>query len=278
MIKEVVNLQVDYEKAGLSSEDCVATLSCYYSTYTEEIGRKNHRAVIICPGGGYDRCSEREAEPVAFRFLAYGISCFVLRYSCVKKKFPTAALECAQAVKYVRDNAKKLDVDPDKIILCGFSAGGHLAAYVSNMWSSELLTGTLGCRADDIKVNGSILCYSVITSKKGHTHEGTIINAMGGEDDEDFRKELSVEDKVNENTPPAFLWHCADDDVVPVENSLWYMEKLSAYHIPFECHIYEKGGHGLALCDNTTATWEKHYQPVAAKWAEMAVDWVLRLK
>lgn len=277
MIKEVIDIKVDYEKAGLDPNGCKATLDCYYSTLTEEIGRKKRKAVIICPGGGYDRCSEREAEPIAFRFLAYGINCFVLRYSCVKKKFPTAALECAAAVKFVRDNAYKFDIDPDKIIVCGFSAGGHLAATVSNLWNSKILTEPLGCLPEDIKVNGSILCYSVITSKKGYTHEGTILNAMGGTENSDIRKEISIEDHVSELTPPAFIWHCADDDVVPVENSLWYMGSLSKYHIPFECHIYEYGGHGLALCDETTATWEKHYQPVAAKWAEMAVDWILRL-
>ena len=95
MLKETVEIKVDYEKAGVSSEGCAPVLDCYYNTLTEEIGRKKHKAIIICPGGGYDWCSEREAEPVAFRFLGAGICAFVLRYSCVKKKFPTDALECA---------------------------------------------------------------------------------------------------------------------------------------------------------------------------------------
>ena len=110
MLKETVEIKVDYEKAGVSSEGCAPVLDCYYNTLTEEIGRKKHKAIIICPGGGYDWCSEREAEPVAFRFLGAGICAFVLRYSCVKKKFPTDALECGAAVKYVRDNAEKFDI------------------------------------------------------------------------------------------------------------------------------------------------------------------------
>ena len=114
MLKETVEIKVDYEKAGVSSEGCAPVLDCYYNTLTEEIGRKKHKAIIICPGGGYDWCSEREAEPVAFRFLGAGICAFVLRYSCVKKKFPTDALECAAAVKYVRDNAEKFGIDPEK--------------------------------------------------------------------------------------------------------------------------------------------------------------------
>lgn len=85
MLKETVEIKVDYEKAGVSSEGCAPVLDCYYNTLTEEIGRKKHKAIIICPGGGYDWCSEREAEPVAFRFLGAGICAFVLRYSCVRK-------------------------------------------------------------------------------------------------------------------------------------------------------------------------------------------------
>jgi acetyl esterase/lipase len=277
MIKETIELKVDYEKAGLNSEGCGATLDCYYSTLTEEIGRKKHRAMIICPGGGYDYCSEREAEPIAFRFIGHGISCFVLRYSCYKKKFPTAALECATAIKFVRDNAEKFDIDPDKIVVAGFSAGGHLAATAANLWTSSIITDVLDCKPEDIKVNGSMLCYAVLTSDPEYTHEGSILNLIGEEQDQELRKFLAMENRVSENTPPTFLWHCADDGCVRVENSLFYMTALSKNHIPFESHIYEYGGHGLGLCDETTATWEGHYQPVAAHWAEAAIDWVLRL-
>ncbi|WP_294407620.1 alpha/beta hydrolase [uncultured Ruminococcus sp.] len=276
MLKETIELKVDYEKAGVSSEGCKPVLDCYYSTLTEEIGRKKHRAMIICPGGGYDYCSEREAEPIAFRFIAYGISCFVLRYTC-QRMFPTDALECAAAIKYVRDNAEKFDIDPDKIIVAGFSAGGHLAATVSNLWQSEILTKPLGCKPEDIKVNGSLLSYAVLTSDPEYTHEGSILNLIGEKRDPELRKFLAMEDRVSESTPPTFLWHCADDGCVRVENSLFYMTSLSKNHIPFEAHIYEHGGHGLALCDDTTATWEGHYQPVAAKWVDSAIAWVLRL-
>lgn len=277
MIKETVELKVDYEKAGLPADGCKATLDCYYSTYTEEVGRKKHRAMVICPGGGYDYCSEREAEPVAFRFIGYGISCFVLRYSVFKKKFPTDLLECAAAVKYVRDNAEKFDIDPDKIIVSGFSAGGHLAASMANFWNSDIVTKALGCKADDVKVNGSMLCYPVITSDPKYTHEGSILNLIGEDKSQELRDFVSLENRVSENTPPTFIWHCADDGCVPVENSLWYIGSLSRNHIPFESHIYEWGGHGLSLCDETTSTWEGHIQPVAAKWVKDAVDWALRL-
>lgn len=277
MIKETIELEVDYEKAGIKDIGDKATLDCYYSTLTDEIGRKRHRAMIICPGGGYDYCSEREAEPVAFRFIAFGISCFVLRYTC-QRAFPQDALECAAAIKYVRENAERFDIDPDKILVAGFSAGGHLAATVSNLWNSEILTKPLGCKPEDIKVNGSMLCYAVLTSDPEYTHEGSILNLLRGrEDDKELREFLAMENRVGEQTPPTFLWHCADDGCVRVENSLFYMTALSKNHIPFESHIYEWGGHGLGLCDETTATWEGHIQPVAAGWTDAAVKWALRL-
>ncbi len=278
MNKESIEIKVDYSAAGLSSEGCSPMLDCYTNTYNDEMGKRKHRAILICPGGGYDYCSEREAEPVALRFLGSGINAFVLRYSCVKKKFPTAALECAAAIKHIRTNADKYDIDPDKIVVAGFSAGGHLAGTLANFWDSELLTKPLGCSREDIKVNGSMLCYPVLTSDPRYTHEGSILNLLGDEKSEKIRELVSLENRVHSNTPPTFLWHCSDDGCVPVENSLFYMSALSRNHIPFESHIYEYGGHGLALCDETTATWEGHYQPVAAGWAKLAIDWILRLK
>ncbi len=274
---ETVELNVNYKSAGLNPEGCKATLTCYTNTYFEELGKRNNRAIIICPGGGYDYCSEREAEPIAYRFLAYGINAFVLRYSCVKKKFPTAALECATAIKYVRDNAEKYDIDPNKIIVAGFSAGAHLAGTLANFWDSEILTKPLGCKPEDIKVNGSMLCYPVLTSDPEYCHEGSIVNLLGEEQSAEIRELVSLENRVHENTPPTFLWHCADDGCVPVENSLFYMTALSKNHIPFESHIYEWGGHGLGLCDETTSTWDGHIQPVAGGWVKQAIDWALRI-
>ena len=274
---ENIPIKVDYAAAGLDPAGCGASLDCYTNMHTDEMGVRRRRAMLICPGGGYDWCSEREAEPIAFRFLGYGFNCFVLRYSCVKKRFPTAALECAAAMKFIRENAQRFDIDPDKIIVAGFSAGGHLAGSLSNFWDSDILCKPLGCKPEDIKPNGSMLCYPVITSDKVFTHEGSILNLIGEEQDEELRKLISLEDRVGPHTPPTFLWHCADDGCVPVQNSLFYMTALSKHHIPYECHIYEYGGHGLSLADHTADTWEGHIQPVAAGWAKLAIEWALRV-
>lgn len=270
----MINISVDYAKAGLDDPNFTPTLECHVPKVCEEMGRRNRGAVIICPGGGYDYCSEREAAPVAYRFLGAGYAAFILRYSCVDKKFPTALLECAAAVKYVRENAEEFDIDPDKIFVMGFSAGGHLAASMANLWNSSVLSDALGCSADMLKVNGSVLCYPVILADPALTHEGSISNLIQHKHDPELRDFVSMDKRVGEQTPPTFIWHCSDDGCVPVENSLYYMTALSKNRIPFEAHIYPEGGHGLSLCDGTSATWEGHYQPAAATWVQHCFDWM----
>ena len=269
-----IELNVDYDKAGLEAPQEKATLSCFVPEVYDHFGIKAHGAILICPGGGYDYCSEREADPIAFRFLGAGYACFVLRYPCVNKKFPTNLLECAAAVKYIRENAAELGIDPEKIFVMGFSAGGHLAACMANLWNSSLLSDVLGCTSDMLKVNGSVLCYPVILSDPALTHEGSIANLLLHRHDPELREFLSMDKRVGAQTPPTFLWHCADDGCVPVENSIYYMTALSKNHIPFEAHIFPSGGHGLALCDGTTASEDCHYAPIPAAWTELCIKWL----
>lgn len=270
----IIDLKVDYAKAGLDDPGYQPTLECHVPEFYEELGKRSRGAVLICPGGGYDYCSEREAAPIAYRFLGAGYAAFVIRYSCYNKKFPTALLECAAAVKYIRENAENFDIDPDRICVMGFSAGGHLAASMANLWNSSLLSDTLGCTSQMLKVNRSVLCYPVILSDPALTHEGSIANLLQQKTDPEMREFLSMDKRVGEQTPPTFLWHCSDDGCVPVENSLYYMTALSKAKIPFEAHIYPSGGHGLALCDGTTATWDGHFVPAAAEWASLCIKWL----
>lgn len=273
MEKKTVKINIPYEKAGLSPEGCCAELDMYTIERHDNIEIKYRPAVIICPGGGYEYCSVREAEPVAIRFAAYGISAFVLRYSCVNKKFPTALLEAAGAMAYVRRHAEKLGVDAEKIFICGFSAGGHLAASLAVHWNKPFISEALGGNSEIYRPNGAVLCYPVITAGEKR-HDGSIVNIAGAEYAPEIMKLISLEEQVSPHTPPTFLWHTAKDDCVPVENTLLFASALAANKVPFACHIFEKGGHGLALCDDTTAGYEGHIIPDCARWFGMAVDWI----
>ena len=216
---DIVNINVNYKKAGLDDPGFQPTLECHVPKIYDETGKRKRRAVLICPGGGYDYCSEREAAPVAYRFLGAGFAAFILRYSCVDKKFPTALLECAASVKYIRENAERFDIDPDKIAVIGFSAGGHLAACMANLWNSSLLSDTLECDPQTLKVNASVLCYPVILSDPALTHEGSIANLICHKHDPELREFLSMDKRVGPQTPPTFIWHCADDGCVPFKSA-----------------------------------------------------------
>lgn len=270
---ETIKISVPYEKAGLNPDGCGAELDMFIPEQYESFLVKQRPAIIICPGGGYEYCSVREAEPAALRFSAYGITAFVLRYSCVNKKFPTALLEAAQAMAYVRTNAEKLGVDPDKIMICGFSAGGHLAASLAVHWKKSFVSDTLGGSPELYKPNGAVLCYPVITSGEKR-HDGSIVNIVGADYPAEAMELVSLEKQVDGNTPPTFLWHTADDGCVPVENTLMFASALSAKKIPFVCHIFEQGWHGLALCDETTADADGHINPDCGRWFNMAVEWI----
>ncbi|MCM1023480.1 MAG: alpha/beta hydrolase [Prevotella sp.] len=270
MINKTVVLDVPYEKAGLDPAGCRAELDVFCQGPYGGILLNKRPAVVICPGGGYEYCSEREAEPIAVRFAAYGIQAFVLRYSCMKR-FPTNLLEAARAVAYVRENAEELGVDPDKIMICGFSAGGHLAASLAVHWKKSFMTDALGGDNSLWKPNGAVLCYPVITAGEKR-HDGSIANIAG--DDVKLRELVSLENQVGGDVPPVFLWHTADDGCVPVENTLMFAAALAEKKIPFACHIFEKGAHGLSLCDECAASGDEHFNPDCGRWFSMAVDWI----
>ncbi len=276
MEKKTIKISVPYEKAGLPSDGCGAELDIYTIERYDNVRIKNRPAIIICPGGGYEYCSVREAEPIAIRFAAYGISAFVLRYSCINKMFPTALLEAAASMAYVRDNSELLGIDPNKIMICGFSAGGHLAASLAVHWKKPFISGVFERDPKIFRPNGAVLCYPVITSGEKR-HDGSIINIVGKDRPAEMMEPVSLEKQVTADVPPTFIWHTANDDCVPVENTLLFASALAENKIPFACHIFEKGVHGLALCDDVTAGYEGHIEPDCAQWFNMAVSWIKAL-
>lgn len=254
-----------------------AKLYTYVLDNTPQVDSERVRpAVIICPGGGYSRTSDREAEPIAMQYLAAGFHAFVLRYHTAPTEYPVSLLELAASVKLVREHAKEWNIDPDRIVVSGFSAGGHLAGSLAMFWTEEFVAKTLGTTKEMIKPNGCVLCYPVITSGE-HAHRDSFLNLLGSQHAKLLEK-MSLEKQVNENTPPMFLWHTFTDTAVPVENSLLLVGALRKYNISVEFHMYPEGCHGLALASEETKTSDgRCVQPECQGWIHLATDWVRRL-
>ncbi|MBR6760499.1 MAG: alpha/beta hydrolase [Oscillospiraceae bacterium] len=274
MMSNRIALNVSYEKAELHPPKELPTLEPILLQASQENEKKQRPAVIICPGGGYDYCSEREAIPVAMRFAGFGVQAFVLRYSTYRKPFPLALTELAAAVSYVRTHAEEYEVDPQRIAVCGFSAGGHLAASLAVHWNHAFLHKIMGDPAF-YRPNAQILCYPVITAGE-YTHRGSIVNLVGEQPSAEALAMVALEQQVSMDTPPAFLWHTSNDDCVSVRNSLDYLQALAAHAIPFESHIYPLGCHGLSLSDETTAMGDWHCNSVCEPWFSACIAWIRR--
>ena len=244
--------------------------------YEEIDPARKHPAVIILAGGAYWRRSPREKEPVALQFLARGISPWVLEYSVAPKTFPQALCETLTAVSWLRDCAGTWNIDPGGISVCGFSAGGHLAASTVCFWSRDFIQDLLGRPGDRVRPDRLLLCYPVITAGEW-AHQESIRCLLGEERarDGDARALVSLERQVGEDFPPAFLWHTAEDASVPVANTLLLGSALAARHVPFELHVYPKGRHGLSTGDFTSCgelAYGERYG--CSDWLEKAVDFI----
>jgi acetyl esterase/lipase len=265
-----------HEKLEIKHEQNTATLYTYILDNSPEIDANRRRPmIVICPGGGYQFTSEREAEPVAIRLNGMGFHTCVLKYSVKPSVFPSALCQLAKAVGKVRDHADEWNVDTNKIIVLGFSAGGHLAASLGVFWDKEFLAEMLEYSKEQITPNGLVLCYPVIASGP-NAHRGSFEALLGDKcQDAEYLDLVSLEKQVTANTPPTFLWHTFTDIAVPVENSFMFAEALLKNKVPLEMHIYPHGVHGLSLGTEETKRVdnEMHIQPEVANWIEMAARW-----
>ncbi len=250
MIYEKLHLKDYFPFLGENS--CDPTVEIYLPYNMAEMNRQNRKrpCMVVCPGGGYAMCSERESEPIALQLLPEGYNVFVITYSVKPNLFPTQIREVAALIELIHSNAEEWNCDTNRILIMGFSAGGHLAANYTTMFDCKEVRDVF---PESKPVNGSVLCYPVITADPNHSHPGSFINLTGHEvPTEDDINYFSCDRNVKETTPPAFIWHTAADNVVPVMNSILYSTALSKYKIPFELHIYPQGGHGLSTCEVQT--------------------------
>jgi acetyl esterase/lipase len=249
-----------------------APLVTYLLDTTAELnGGKDRPLVIICPGGGYEFTSDREAEPIAIRLNAAGVHAAVLRYSVKPARFPTALLQLASSVSLVRAQASRWHVDVRRVFVMGFSAGGHLAASLATLWNKGPLAQDPSLEPEACRPDGLLLAYPVISSGE-FAHRGSIDALIAGKPE--LLETVSLETQVDAQTPPAFIWHTGADGAVPVENSLLFAGALRRAGVPFELHVFRRGDHGLSLSSAETAGPGEIPPEEVAAWMDLAIRWI----
>ncbi|MGM0922940.1 MAG: alpha/beta hydrolase [Bacillota bacterium] len=238
---------MNIEKVNLKSNKEIVMTAYLLDTSGEFHNITSRSAVLIFPGGGYYSTSDREAEPIAMAYLAEGFNAFVLRYSVGKESNFSAALQDGEeAIALIRENAELWNTDKNKIAVVGFSAGGHLAAAL----------GTMG----NHRPNALILGYPCILNTLGNVLAFPV---------------PSLEKEVDTLTPPTFLFSTFEDELVPIENTLSFMQALNERNIPFESHIFQKGKHGLSLGKPLSSSGLKSFvDNDFAQWLSLSVSWL----
>ena len=235
--------------------------------YPAPTDKSTGTAIIICPGGGYwGLAIAHEGAQIAAWFNSMGITAFVLKYrlpdnSIMVDKSIGPLQDAQEAMRVVRRHAKEWQINPSKIGIMGFSAGGHLASTLSTHFSEKVYEPN---DATSARPDFSILIYPVVSMDSSITHMGSGNFLLGQKPSKEQVKRFSNELQVTEQTPPAFLIHSLDDNVVPVQNSINYALALKKFNIPCELHIYEKGGHGYGLSRSTDT--ESSWPEACKKW------------
>jgi acetyl esterase/lipase len=258
MRKKKINLWSEDQMISRSGSDKGTFLSCNPSmTYFSAPAAQPAGCVVICPGGGYqEKAMSYEGEDIARAMNEHGIHAFVLDYRITPDYHPAPLTDALRSIEIAREMATDIGYKKDKIALLGFSAGGHLAACAATMWSLS-----------ETRPDAVMLCYPVISMDQ-YFHAGCRANLVGEKIDKHIFNDLSCENRVDRQAPPAFIWHTADDPVVPVEHSLLFASALSAKNVPFELHIYPHGEHGLGLAKS---------DPVVSQWITQGVRWLKQM-
>ena len=207
-------------------------------------------AVVICPGGGYGHLAmDHEGHQIARWLNSFGVAGFILKYrhsrSGAGYRHPAPLQDAQRAVRMVRSGAKRWNINPDRIGIMGFSAGGHLASSAGTHFQNRYSDARDAIDRSSCRPDFMILMYPVVSFTESFTHKGSRRNLLGENPDSELVENLSNEKQVTPETPPTFLVHAHDDNPVPPENSISFYLALRKANVPAEMHIYEKGGHGF---------------------------------
>jgi len=236
----------------------VATLSAFPA----KVSDARRAAVIVCPGGAYVRLAVTKEGSDVTRFLnSLGVSAYVLKYRVAPYRYPAALRDVLRAVRFLRANAAELGIDPQRIGVFGSSAGGHLAASAATLFDSP--EGKTGAALDAVSARPDFvaLLYPVVTMADPYAHKGSREALLGPKPSKELVEKTSLELQVTRETPPLFLVHTAEDQSVPVENSIALYAALRKAGVPAEMHVYEKGPHGFGLRPDlgTTSEWPRRF-------------------
>lgn len=255
--------------------DCY--LDCYIADPIVDFVRS---AILVIPGGGYACvCSDREGEPIGWGFLSHGYNAFVLHYSVARTRvYPAQLIEASLAMAHIRDNAEAYNIDPNKVFVTGFSAGGHLAGSLGTMWHRSCIYEATGMAYGKNRPNGMMLVYPVIAAEPTFGHLGSFYNLLGKDDPtEEELANVSIEKAVDERSVPLFLIHTSNDQLVDIRNALVLGDAYRRAGLTFEMHVYPDAPHGIALGNDITRIGNPKYSdPAMAKWIEHAVYWAAK--
>lgn len=227
----------------------------------------NTPAVIICPGGGYvNLASNHEGRQVANYLNSLGLAAFVLRYRLGPRyHHPIELNDALRAIRMVRSHAAEWRLDPSRIGILGFSAGGHLAMTASTRFDAGNPDASDPVDRAGSRPDFTILGYPVISMVEPWTHQGSRNNLLGNNPDPELARSLSGEQAVTKDTPPTFIFQTNADTAVPAENSAYYYLALRKSGVPAEMHIFEKGPHGVGLAND---------DPALSEWSKLLANWL----
>ncbi len=266
------------------SEDGKVTLTSYLHEKAsvlwnnrDEWQPRKRPAIIISPGGGYVFLSQREGEPVAMAFMQQGYQAFVLHYSLLDAAaYPGPLEDVSKAVWLVRSHAEKWGIDPDQIVVGGFSAGGHVSALLGTQWNTPGLCEKLGIPPGGNKPNAQVLCYAPVDMRELFARDRTSEGGAGGSKMLSSKTpQANVIDYISAETAPAFLW-MTREDVLNCDGYMRFAMKLHQNNVPFELHVFGEGPHGMSLSNNQVAY--GYNTPINVdKWFPMCVGWLNKL-